>query len=203
MEEADGDCPTTESLADRQSGEVGDAALDPWRRLTFPGASSSLLKLLSADGGRNGKWFLCALRWLQGGTGGRGAAMTTDDRRGAADAQREITDRALDLVDVVGFSGVFGRGGGLQSLRLCDGTMFGGNGDGDNAGLGPWARRLSGDAERLTSDADISCADREERNGFNMSARALGNASATVERYVVRVVRKRRGDAAATIPSTV
>ena len=92
----------------RQFWEVGDTVLDPLLCWTLPGASSSLLKLLSADGGRNGKWFLCALRWLQGGTGGRGAAMTTDDQRGAVDARRGIVDRALDLVDVVNFVGVFG-----------------------------------------------------------------------------------------------
>ena len=106
------------------------------------------------------------LRWLRGGAGGRGAATTTEDRRGAADERQEIVDRALDLADVVDLVGVFGQGGRLQSLCLLNRMICGGDGDRDNAGLGPWVRRLTGNADWLMSDADIFCADGKREIGL-------------------------------------
>ena len=67
--------------------------------------------------------------------------MTTDDRRGAADARRGMTDRGFDLADEIYVFGLFGRGGGLQSQRLHVRTIC--SGDGDDAGFGPWARHLT------------------------------------------------------------
>ena len=83
--------------------------------------------------------------------------MRTEDRRGAADARQGMVDQALDLVDDIDVVAVFGQCGGLHSLRLCDGTIRGGDGNGDDAGLGPWARRLIGYADWLPSNADIFC----------------------------------------------
>ena len=80
------------------------------------------------------------------------------DRRGAADAHLGIVNWALDLVDDVDVA-FFRLGGGLQSLRLCAGVIRGG--DGDDAGLGPWGRRLT-DADRKKAGADIACADWKE-----------------------------------------
>ena len=124
----------------------------------------------------------------------------TDRRRGGR-AALGIAERAFDLDGVSGVvCCVRFRGGGLHRRRLPSGTIFGG--DGDDSGL-DGRRRVIGDGERRPAAEHIVCADRKDGNGFNMGARALGNASATVKRYVVRVVRKCRGDAAATIPSTV
>ena len=67
--------------------------------------------------------------------------ITTDDRRGAADARQGIMDRALDLANEVDVFGLFGLGSGLHSLRLLIEAVRGGNGDGDDAGLGVWTRR--------------------------------------------------------------
>ena len=80
--------------------------------------------------------------------------------RGAADARLGIVDWALDLVDDVDVA-FFRLGGGLQSLRLCAGVICGGDGDRDDAGLGPWTRRLT-DADRKKAGADIACADWKE-----------------------------------------
>ena len=62
--------------------------------------------------------------------------MTTNDRRGAAYARRGTTDLALDLANKVDVLGLFGLGGGLLSLGLFVEAVRGGDGDGDDAGLG-------------------------------------------------------------------
>ena len=72
--------------------------------------------------------------------------------------------------------------------------------DGDNSGLGPWAQRLSGDAERLPSNADIFCADEKKRNWFNVSARALSYASTSVEGNVIRIMGQDGRAAARPVP---
>ena len=115
--------------------------------------------------------------------------MTTNDRRGAADARRGTTDLALDLANKVDVLGLFGLGGGLLSLGLFVEAVRGGDGDGDDAGLGPWARRLIDDDQRPPGNG-ISCADRKDGNWFTMSACALGYAYTSVERNLVRVVRE-------------
>ena len=81
--------------------------------------------------------------------------------------------------------------------------IFGGDGDGDDTRLGPWARRLSGDAERLPSDAEIFCADGKKRNRFNVSTHALSYASTAVERDIIRIMRQHSDYAAALIPGAV
>ena len=43
----------------------------------------------------------------------------------------------------------------------------------------------------------------KQQNGFNMSAHALGDASATVKGHLVQIVRQHGGDVAAPIPFTV
>ena len=55
----------------------------------------------------------------------------TDDRRGAADARRGITDWALDLADGDDRIRLFGRGGGLHSRRRVVQAILGGNGHAD------------------------------------------------------------------------
>ena len=128
--------------------------------------------------------------------------MTTNDRRGAADARRGTTDLALDLANKVDVLGLFGLGGGLLSLGLFVKAVRGGDGDGDDAGLGPWARRLIDDDQRPPGNG-ISCADRKDGNWFNVSARALGYASTSVEGDVIRIMREDSGYAAAMIPQAV
>ena len=76
-------------------------------------------------------------------------------------------------------------------------------GDGDNAGLGPGAQPLSGDTERLTSDADIFCTDREEGDGLYVSARVLSYASTAVKRHITRIMRQDSGYAAAAVQGAV
>ena len=90
--------------------------------------------------------------------------------------RRGVVDRALDLVDDVDVA-FSGRGGGLQSLRLRASVIRGG--DGDDTGLGPWARRLI-DADWKKSDADISCVDGKKGNCLNVGTRALSNASTSI-----------------------
>ena len=77
--------------------------------------------------------------------------MTDWGRR--ATAALGIDDFALDLDDM--FSGVFLRGGGLHKRRLPSGVILGGDGDGDDSGLGG-RRRVTGDNKRRPGEADIS-----------------------------------------------
>ena len=79
----------------------------------------------------------------RGKSGWSGVLTTIDNRRGAADGRRGMTDRALDLADEVDVLGLFGLGGGLHSRHLLVEAVRGGNGDGDNAGLGVLALRLT------------------------------------------------------------
>ena len=124
----------------------------------------------------------------------------TDRRRGVT-AALGIAERAFDLDGVSGsVCCVRLRGGGLHRRRLPSGTIFGG--DGDDSGL-DGRRRVIGDGGQRPGKAHIVCTDRKNGNGFNVSVRALGNASAAVERHIIRVVRQHRGDAAATIPGNV
>ena len=166
-----------------------------WRRL-FLRASTSSLDLFA--GGRESCWLRCSERRLQSGSQRCCLAGAMTIQRCGVMAALGVAERAFDLDGVAGaIGGVRFRGGGLHRRRLPSGTIFGG--DGDDSGL-DGRRRVIGDGERRPGAEHIVCADRKDGNGFNMSARALCNASATVERYVVR---ERRGDAAAMIPSTV
>ena len=62
-----------------------------------------------------------------------------------------MEDFALDLDCVSG--GVFLRGGGLHKRRLPSGVILGGDGDGDDSGLG---RRVTGDDEGRLVEEDIA-----------------------------------------------
>ena len=124
------------------------------------------------------------------GDGGRGGWT----RRGAVD---EALD--LDLLDVVGDRR---RIGGLQRRRLRTDGRIGGDGDrvdfrsGDDGGV------IGGGGQRLAARY-IACVQRKDCYRFYMSARALSNASTSVERDVISVIRQNCGHAAATIPGAV
>ena len=104
----------------------------------------------------------------------------------------------LDLRDIVGDRR---RIGGLQRRRLRTEGRIGGDGDrldfrsGDDGGV-------IGCGQRPAARC-ISCVKRKNGNGFNMSARALGDASTSVERDVISVIRQNCGHTAATVPGTV
>ena len=67
-----------------------------------------------------------------------------------------IAERSLDLDGIVGVvGGVRLRGGGLHRRRLPSGTILGGDGDGDDSGLGG-RRRVIGDGGRRPGEAHIS-----------------------------------------------
>ena len=69
--------------------------------------------------------------------------------------------------------------------------------------LGLRPLRVTGDAERLLDEGRIIYADGKQGNRFNVGARALCDASTTVERHIVRIMRQNCGDAAASIPGAV
>ena len=125
--------------------------------------------------------------------------MTTEERGGAADACRGITDRALDLADGHDGFRLFGRGGGLHSRRRVIQAIVVGDGEGVGS---TWARRLI-DEDRLPPGDGIVCLDRKNGNWFDMSARALGYTSAPVEGYIIQIVGKDGRDAAGSIPNAV
>ena len=103
----------------------------------------------------------------------------TEERGGAAHARRGSIDRALDPADRDDSVAFFVRGGGLHSRRRVVQAILVGNGNGDGVGS-TRARRLIDEGRRCPGDG-IVCMDRNNGNGFDMSARALGYASTSVE----------------------
>ena len=103
----------------------------------------------------------------------------TEERGGAAHARRGSIDRALDLADGDNPIGLFGRGGGLHSRRRVVQAILVGDGDQDGVGS-TRARRLTDEGRRCPGDG-IVCVDGKNGNRLYMSARALGNASTSVE----------------------
>ena len=72
--------------------------------------------------------------------------------RGAADARQGIMELALDLADGDDGFGLFAWGSGLQRRRRVVHAIRVGDGDGDDVGLGPGARRLTAGNRRPPGD---------------------------------------------------
>ena len=68
------------------------------------------------------------------------------------DARRGITDRAFDLANGDDGFRLLGRGGGLYRRRRVVHAIRVGDGDGDDAELGPGARRLTAGDRRPPRD---------------------------------------------------
>merc|ERR1711872_283960 len=112
-----------------------------------------------------------------------------------------VDEAALDL-DLRDVAGDRRRIGGLQRRRLRVNGRIGGDGDrgdirsGDDGGV-------TGGAGQWLAAEHISCVQRKDCYRFDMSARALSNASTSVERNIISIIRQNCGHAAATIPGAV
>ena len=115
----------------------------------------------------------------------------------ATEEEDAEVDEALDFdLDVAGDRRR--RIGGLQRRRLRTEGRIGGDGDRLDFRSGVDGGVIG--CERRPAARCISCVKRKDGNGFNMSARALGDASTSVERDVISVIRQNCGHAAATVP---
>ena len=121
-------------------------------------------------------------------------------RRGRRTSWGAVNEAALDLDR--DFAGDRRRIGGLQRRRLRTEGRIGGDGDRVNFRSGDGGGVTEGCGQRLAARY-IACVKRKNSNGFNMSARALGDASTSVERDVISVIRQNCGHAAATVPGAV
>ena len=135
--------------------------------------------------------------WRRGGCGGLRRGV--DERLNIGDGGR--VDRALEVL-----RGVLQHGGGLHRRRRRRRRLLG-------ASLGgAWdtAADLVGNGARLIENPgwrrrirSISSLDRKNGNGFKMCESALGDASAAVKRYMVRIMQQYSDDASTSIPLAV
>ena len=130
----------------------------------------------------------------------RVTSAASEDRGQGREACRGAVNFALDLDrDVVGD---FRRMGGLQRRRLRTDGRVGGDGDREDARLGDDGGVTGGAGPQLAGE-HIACVQGKNGYRFDVSARALSNASAAVKQNIVCVVRQHCRDAAAAVPSAV